>query len=106
MSIPIVAWIKEADTARSLPFKAPPGLSAWTVKYRVNDGTATTGTMSTPTVTELSSSDFPGCYSLDVDEAEMVTRANSNNFETVVVFIKATGWSGAPVSYVLYSENP
>jgi len=106
MSIPIGAWIKEADTGRSLPFKAPPGLSTWTVKYRVNDGTAATGTMTTPVASEISASDFPGCYTLDIDESGMVTRSNSNNFETVVVFIKATGWSGTAVSYVLYSEDP
>ena len=100
------AWIKEADTGRSLPFTAPPGLTSWTVYYAVNDGTGTPTAMTTPTVTEIDSTNMMSCYTLDIDEAGMVTRANARNFEIVVLRVSATGWAGVNVSYVLYSENP
>ena len=106
MSIPISAWIKEDDTARSVPFSAPPGLSTFTVYYVVNDGTGTPAAMTTPTVTEVDSSNMPGAYTVDIDEAAMVSRGNANNFETVILHISATGWNGTLVSYVIYNENP
>jgi hypothetical protein len=106
MSIPISAWIKESDTARSVPFTAPPGLATWSVYYATNDGTGTVTAMTTPNVVEIDATNMPGCWYLDINDASMVTRGNSNNFETVVLFISALGWSGTSVSYVLYTESP
>ena len=104
----ISAWVKEADTGRSITFNAPPGLTGFSVVYSVNDGNGTPTTMSSPTVTEIDGNDLPGIYRLDLDETGMVTRSNSNNFETVIVHITNTSpaWTGTALSYVLYTESP
>jgi hypothetical protein len=71
------------------------GLSSFTVYRSRNGGTATVYT--TPTVTELSSSNMPGVYALLIDED--TTIASSSDSEEYAVHITASGMD--PVSRTL-----
>ena len=72
--------IKVADITQKVSFVAvdstdgfarETAISAWTIYYSLNGGTATV--MTTPTVAELSAANMPGVYVLTVDEAAMTS---------------------------------
>lgn len=74
------------------------GLSSFTVYRSRNGGTATVYT--TPTVTELSSSNMPGLYALTVDED--TTIGTNSDSEEYAVHITATGMDPVTRSIELY----
>lgn len=72
--------IIDGDTSRSIYFVAvdsldfvtrETGLTGFSVYYSLDGGTATA--MTTPSITELDSTNMPGVYALAIDEAAMVT---------------------------------
>lgn len=74
------------------------GLSSFTVYRSRNGGTATAYT--TPTVTELSSSNMPGVYALLLDEDTTV--ASTSDSEEYAVHITATGMDPVSRTVELY----
>lgn len=76
------------------------GLSSFTVYRSRNGGTATLYT--TPTITELSSANMPGVYSLLIDEDTAI--ASGSDSEEYVVHISATGMVPVTRSIELYRD--
>lgn len=52
------------------PMQRKTGIGSWSCYYSVNGGSATA--MTTPTITELDSTNMPGVYAIDIDESGMV----------------------------------
>jgi hypothetical protein len=77
------------------------GLSSFTVYRSRNGGTATAYT--TPTVTELSSSNMPGVYALLIDEDTTV--ASGSDSEEYCVHITATGMDPVSRTCELYRRD-
>ena len=78
------------------------GLSNWLVNYKLA-GNAN-GTMSTPTIAELHSVNFPGVYQLLVDESGMTTLTSSTaDVEELVLYIEETV-VGTMVPVIKYVE--
>jgi hypothetical protein len=101
--------IASGDTAREVAFVAvdatdfatrETGLSSFTV-YRMRDG-GTPASMTTPTITEVDSTNMPGVYTLLVDED--TTIAAGNDEEEMVLHISHAGM--APVTLTVELFRP
>lgn len=73
------------------------GLATWTVYYEIENGTATA--MTTPTITEASSANMPGVYTLLIDESGMTTLAAGHDTAELCLHITHAGM--APVTRVI-----
>lgn len=82
----------------TLAGRAVTGLSSFTVYRSRNGGTATV--MTTPTVSESSSSNMPGLYWLTVDEDTTIDSGHDN--EMMVLHITASGMDAQRVEVELY----
>jgi len=89
----------EARNGSGLPIT---GLSSWIVRYKLA-GSAN-GLMTTPTIVELQSVNFPGVYQLLVDESEMTTLTSGTaDVEELVIYITETA-VGTMIPVIKYVE--
>lgn len=79
----LVAFVAASGTTRVT------GLSSFTVYYKLDDGSVTA--MTTPTVTELDSTNMDGDYQLLIDESGMTTLDASHDNEELILHIAASG---------------
>lgn len=82
-------------------FDAPPGLTGFTVYRQRNGGSV--AQMSSPTVSEVDSTNMPGRYSLLVDEDTTINPANE--VEHMQLYVRATSWVGKAIDVELYVTN-
>lgn len=82
-------------------FQAATGLSSFTV-YRARNG-ITPAAMTTPTVSEVDSTNMPGIYSLKLDED--MTVADGNITEHMAFYITAAGMTPKFVEVELFVTN-
>ena len=95
-------WIQSGTLDQVVFFDAPPGLGTWVV-YGARD-VAAAAAFTTPTVTELDSTNMPGVYKLLLDE--QTTIAVDNTTEILKLYISADGWAGKSIDLVLFNYLP
>lgn len=78
------------------------GLSSFTV-YRIRNAASTPTAYTTPTVTEVSSSNMPGVYSLLLDEDMTITSGDHSN--AVCLHITHAGMAPVTLQYELYRPD-
>jgi len=76
------------------------GLSGFAVYYYLDDGSATV--MTTPTVTEPSSANMPGCYRLLIDESGMTTLSAGHDSEELILHITQASMSPVTRAIEIY----
>ena len=94
-------WIQSGILDQVVFFDAPPGLGTWVV-YGARGVEAATA-FTTPTVTELDSTNMPGVYKLLLDEQTTITVGKAT--EMLKLFISAAGWAGKSVKVVLFDPT-
>lgn len=93
--------IPSASVSHYVYFDAPPGLSGFTVHRQRNGGSVSA--MSSPTVSEVDSTNMPGRYSLLVNEDTTIDAANE--VEHMQLYVRATSWVGKALDVELFVTN-